>query len=629
MTQKDTLNFQNIVENHEKLPLLEYKILRESKTIKFQDINLIEDETKYLINFKQEIDPSKKYLLITPFSYFRIPEKVRMNIKPELMEIDSTLFFEKIIWYYILEIIYKNGTIDNEWREIKDDLVKRVREPLHRLKKRYKKERFLRTPTKEKIKNIDLKKFFESEVDLKDILDYSRTRRKHITYPRKDLKNLFLKILIFSCIFSMISSFFSTFLLLLGLWFMGVFIYSIVYYVIYYYILQHRITKKGGLKQKLEEILKNFSKEVELDSRKKKKFFRKYLDDHSNELFMRIYNATYNNLYEAIKDYKTFNPFSTVIKFDEKEIIPETLEHMNYFRNLYVVLDFSKIPIKNAYQLTIQTNRTIGAVKKKNKISREKMVVEKTTFPILIVLFALPFLNFYLFYNFEHGYIFLLIFSILFVILFFYAVNYNYKYYSGLQEPRKEINQSSSLLFHKFNKSRETYSIPTNLRRNCSYDWVIHAPKFHYIRIDKEIKRIIKNLERPIVLRLPHELSKNILSFHIPKSTTIREADFQLDLEIRFTGRIIGWLIGMNVMLFNTLSVSILYIIFSFNPNVTLELSDFRIVLTFLTLLIGFFGKNILEKPTKDLNKWGAILIFLTVVIGFLLFFGTISDIFG
>ena len=232
------------------------------------------------------------------------------------------------------------------------------------------------------------------------------------------------------------------------------------------------------------------------------------------------------------------------------------------------------------------------------------------------------------FNNFEHNYIFLFIFSILFIILLFYSVNYNYKYYSGLQEPRKEINQSSSLLIHLFNKKRETYSIPTNLRKDCSYDWVIHAPKFHYIRIDSEIKTIIKNLDRPIVLRLPHKLSKNILSFHIPKSTTIREVNFQLDLEIPFTGRIIGWLIGMNMMLLNTLSVSIIYIIFSFNPSVSLELSDFRIVLTFLTLLIGFFGKNILEKPTKDLNKWGALLIFLTVAIGFLLFFGTIRDIF-
>ncbi len=195
-----------------------------------------------------------------------------------------------------------------------------------------------------------------------------------------------------------------------------------------------------------------------------------------------------------------------------------------------------------------------------------------------------------------------------------------------MQELPQQSYQELPLLNYYSNKFRNIYSIPSDLRKKCSYDWLINAPSFHNVRMCNELKVIFKNLERPIVLRLPHKLSKNILSFYVPKNKHIKEVDFQLDLELPYMTRIVGWLLGMNIMLMNMMILSIIYLIFSFSSAIPLDFDNIRVIIPFLTLLIGFFGKNILENPTRDLHKWAGVLISLTVITGLLLLFSSIID---
>jgi len=618
----------NSVESFNKIDQTDYEIIKESKVIKFEDTNVIEDETKYLINFKKEFDLNKQYLLVTPFSYFRIPEKDRMTIKPELMEINSKTLFEKILWYNIFEIILKNEDSENDWSDIRDDLNRKIGLCLKKKRRRSIKESTLSENVKNKIKSVNMKNYIEEKQNINTILDYPNYKiKERVSTKSNFITFMIIAFIVFSTI-HIISSFFYSFLNFSIIWFLSLVLLIIILIITYFIDFKSTLTKKSKIRKKYKEILNKFIAIPNRISKKDKNRILKYINSYIEDLYQRLYYATYNDLYETIKDYKTFNPFSIIVKFDGEEIIPEEVYVDNFFKNIIIIIDLSKNPTFTKHEISIQTKRTIRIIRKSDRITREKITVNKLTLFCLIILFLIPWFIIVEILMIEIKLLLLSLAVITLTLLIFNVSKYEYKYYSALQEQRKEIVQKSRFPFYLFKKQRKIYSIPTNLRRNCSYDWLIHAPRFHNIRICKEIKTIIKGLERPIVLRLPHELSRNILSFHIPKSKMIKEVNFQIDLEIPFTGRIVGWLIGMNTMLLNMFILSLLYIFFIFTPIMTFDLTNIRIVLPFLTLLIGFFGKNILESPTRDLLKWGAALIILTVLIGVVLFISSLFDIF-
>jgi hypothetical protein len=610
----------------ETIALNDYNIIQEEKTIKFEDINVIVDNSNYLIQFKKIIKPDQQCLLITPFNYFRIPEDIRTDINPELMELEPKDLYERIIWYYIFEIIFKNKDPGLDWSDLTKEISKRLSSDSTRIQKRISKEKTISESIKEKVRIISLKDLIEKKRNIKEILDYPNFKGKRSIVRNWSTMKFLLFLLIVSCFLINFFVLSNNFLYLFFIWFItscGIFLIHIFLFDI---IIKKILIKKDLLRSEIEKVIPTIIQDFKILSKSNKGLIRKYLRAYIEDLFQRIYFNEYNNLFEIIKDYKTFNPFSLSVKFDDKEYPTEPYFITQFFRNTTISLDFSKIPLKDKYELSIHTKRTIRIIRKMDRVTRQEVTINKSGWIIMGFLLILPWLTYIFSLVFSLKLLFFF-FSIIFIIyLIIFNVKFNFKYYTSLQEIREQAPQELALFSYFRNISRKIFSIPTNLRRNCSYDWVIDAPQFHNIRMCPEMKKIFKNLERPLVLRLPHKLSKNILSFHIPKSKNVKEVDFQLDLELPFMARIIGWLIGMNLMLINMLSLSIIYLIFSFTPEISVDFTNIRVILPFLTLLIGFFGKNILETPTKDLYKWAGTLISLTVTIGFLLFFSSIVD---
>ncbi|MFW9950203.1 MAG: hypothetical protein ACFFKA_08770 [Candidatus Thorarchaeota archaeon] len=606
------------------ITLNDYKILREEKRIIFEDTNVIEDNSNYLIEFKREIKPNQQYLLITPFNYFRIPEDIRTDISPELMELEPMDLYERIIWYYIFEIIYKNSVPDLDWTDLTKDISKRLSVDSNRIQKRLSKERIISESIKERVKNINLKELIEKERNIKDILEYPNFKGKTSIFSNWSTIKFILFLLFISSFLLNFFSLSNDFMNLFLMWFFISGGIVFLHFFLYNVILRKVLLRKDFLRKKIEEVIPTLIPDFK--SQLNKGLIRKYLRAYTEDLFQRIFFNEYNNLFEIIKDYKTFNPISLLVKFDDEEYPTEPHSITQFFRNTTISLDFSQIPTKGKYELSIQTKRTIRIIRKTNRFTRKNITFNKSGWGLLIFLLALPWFTSTFFTLQFVKLIFFYVSLIFATYLVLFGVKFTFKYYSSLQEIRKQATQKLTLFNYFKIKFRKIYSIPTNLRRDCSYDWVIDAPQFHNVKMSEEIKKIFKNLERPLVLRLPHKLSKNVLSFHIPKSKNIKEVDFQLDLELPFMARIVGWLIGMNIMLINMLSLSIIYLVFTFTPEISLDFTNIRVILPFLTLLIGFFGKNILESPTKDLHKWAGILISLTVIIGLLLFVSSIID---
>ena len=83
-----------------------YHIKRESKILKFIDINEVEEETTYLIRFDEsERSKDSNYILELPLTYFRIPEKTIMEYQNYL---DVKAFFKR------------NKDLKNYFEEIED-----------------------------------------------------------------------------------------------------------------------------------------------------------------------------------------------------------------------------------------------------------------------------------------------------------------------------------------------------------------------------------------------------------------------------------------------------------------------------------------------------------------------------
>ena len=607
---------------------INYDIKRESKKITFDDVNSLEEESTYLIELKKEIKEGEKYLLETPYSFFQTPEDVRMSVRPKLMEIESKDVYEKIIWYYIFEIIFGENNESSSWKDFQENLKSKIKVDF--LTKKWfhvRKDISVSDDIKDRLKKIHLKGLFEKKTNLKDILEYPNKKRKTHFIQSWNIKNYFVLILFSIFLFSIMIPFFKitefhiTYLSLIII----LIVLIPIYFLLYQIFVKDTLLKRGKLKKKFEKVYMRFVEQFRIESKKEKNFFKKYLDVYTNELFTKIFYINYNELFEAIKDYKTFNPLTISIKFDDEDIVHEISDYKNFFHYTTILLDFKEIPIKRNYVLKIETKKTLRIVKKKEKVTHEKIIFPKLTILLFFGLIALPVLIYFFITLSLLSYLLILVCLLFLIIISLNFIGFEYKYYSPLQEQPHKYKHKKRFFNYYLNKNKNIYSIPANLRKDCSYYWVINAPRFHSVQISKEMKDIIKNLEKPIVLRTPYESAKSLLSFHIPRSMFIKEVDFQLDLEMPYSARIVGWLIGMNIMLINMLSLSVIYLIIIFTINVPVDLSNVRVVLPFLTLLIGFFGKSVLENPTKDLHKWGGLLIFLTVVLGIILFISSIA----
>ena len=607
---------------------INYDIKRESKKITFEDVNSLEEESTYLIELKKDVKEGEKYLFETPYSFFQTPEDVRINISPKLMEIDSKDVYEKIIWYYIFEIIFGDSSESTNWKDFREDLKSKIR--VDYLSKKWfqvRKDISVSDNIKDRLKKIHLKGIFEKKSNLKDILEYPNKKRKTHFIQSWNIRNYFVLVLFSIFLFSIIVPYFKMYQFRIDypLIIIGLFVLSPIYFLLYEVFVRDSLLKRGKLKKKFEKIYKKFIEQFRIESKKERNYFKKYLDVYTNELFNKIFYINYNELFEAIKDYKTFNPLTISIKFDDEDIVHEISDYKNFFHYTTILLDFKEIPIKRNYVLRIETKKTLRVVKKKEKVTHEKVLVPKSILFLYIGLIAILLLIDFFVSLSLLSYLLIFVCLAILMLISLGLVGFEYKYYSPLQDQPHKYKHKKSFFNYYLNKNKNIYSIPVNLRKDCSYYWVINAPRFHSVQISKEIKNIIKNLEHPIVLRTPYESAKNLLSFHIPRSTLIKEVDFQLDLEMPYSARIVGWLIGMNIMLINMLSLSIVYLIIVFTINIPVDLSNVRLVLPFLTLLIGFFGKSVLENPTKDLHKWGGLLIFLSVSLGIILFITSIA----
>jgi len=183
-------------------------------------------------------------------------------------------------------------------------------------------------------------------------------------------------------------------------------------------------------------------------------------------------------------------------------------------------------------------------------------------------------------------------------------------------ETNKEFINDTLSIANLFNKNKNIYPVTIDLREDCSYYFLAYAPRFHRIRFAKEMKDILRGL----YTKLPTDLSSDIISFNIPRRKKLKKTiEFDIDLEIPIAGRIWCWITGIFVMLILMIISGIIYIISIINPLIfvnSFDLSTLRFVLTFLTLLIGFFGREILSDPTKDLHKIGIVLIVISVLTG-------------
>jgi len=110
---------------NESLQKIQYQIKRESKLLKFNDINEVEEETTYLIRFdKKKLKENKRYVLETPLTYFRIPEGVIQKYQ-EYQKVKQYAKFYKESKKYLdeyKELTEKIKQYDDVYKQYKEDL---------------------------------------------------------------------------------------------------------------------------------------------------------------------------------------------------------------------------------------------------------------------------------------------------------------------------------------------------------------------------------------------------------------------------------------------------------------------------------------------------------------------------
>lgn len=704
---EEKVDISAINENLEKAP---YKITRESKILKFHDINEVEEEITYLIKFdKTKILSNSKYILETPLTYFRIPEetieeyqkyllfkklikwinefkmiskkfkeildeidnlkgdgelltedksylksvqsydelksqidqiesdpKFKEDVKKYgvelrtvkdlntiLLETNTKIIFEKIIWHFIFDNIF-NST-ECKLKSVQKFINTEVENVNRETKlKKIKIQELIRAENKK----INIREYMEKSGNFGEMINYPYSKKNKFLHHNLTLTWLvFLYLILIPVLFIvsvllLISLPLNTFFLYLILILIGVISPLIILKLLMHFKQTNkRLMKTGKLKDKFEKKIERFlSPETDdkkiLDDNHKRRLF---LDSISEILFRNIYKVIFNDLDKCIQDYKSFNPISMEIFFEGDKILPIETSYEDFFHKTSIPIYTNTIKSKDEFSLKIRTNRTIRKNKKNSKMLDKRSVPIKKLKYIRIIIFLLILIYGFIAIFLDLSFFLYMIFTIIYLAIFnpLTSVNINYIHSSAYKfEKNEESTKGQLLLFNLLSGHKTIYPITIDLREDCSYYFLAYAPQFHRIKFTKEMKDILRGL----YTKLPTDLSSEIISFNIPRRKKLeREFEFDIDLEIPISKRIWIWIIGIFAMLILMAFSGIVYILSILFPSIftnSFDMSTLRFVLTFLTLLIGFFGKDILSNPTKDLNKIGLILIIFSVIVG-------------
>ena len=466
---------------------LPYKIIRESKIIKFNDINEIEEETTFLVEGdKKSIEDNKEYIMELPITYFRIPEKsikeyedfqevkssielfkklkkkteylnkldsidesvieylqelentaeynifkkfldfkdkekkkvgeliqkvkslpkVKSFIDKEKLEIEnlsmllnetkSDVLIEKIIWCFIFEEILhlKNSNLENLNHYIENEIKNDKKET------RIKKIKFDET-IKSEIESINIREFLERSGKFEISINYPYTKKKKLFNHNSDFRifNLFFLqfiILIFFIGFFLFEEFNTIYFyssLLFIILFMGLFRLFVI------------LIKKNKRLMRGDDLLDKFNQTIDQYLHKKEKFpewdekryleeeenmkIRLFLDSLSEKLFNKIYKAIYNDLDKCIFDYKSFNPMSLDLLFENNKVLfPIKTPITGFFHKTSIAIHSSNLHEDN-FSIKLKTKNIIRKNKKNAKIMNLKVIRPKNLKRPLIVLFLI------------------------------------------------------------------------------------------------------------------------------------------------------------------------------------------------------------------------------------------------
>lgn len=694
---------------NEQWELIPYNIKRESKILKFIDINEVEEETTYLIRFEEsERSKDSNYILELPLTYFRIPEKTIeeyqkyldikaffkrnkniknyieefedfkiilnkyknllakikdkgdssenikfhekligqikeiekkpryqelvkkygliktpiKNLNTILLEAKSEILFEKIIWHFIFEKIFNPS--DSNFKDTEAFIEKEINN-----KERETKLKKIKIPenVKKEINKVKIREYIEKSGNFENIIRYPYSKKKVYLHHNTSIRWLLI-------LYVMSFPFFLVSFIQIA---RNLIVEETIIWIIFLIIsvcpliiiealkrftnARNKMMKHGNLKEKFEEKITSFlikpldEKKAPEDNKKKKLF----LDSLSEILYNEIYKFVFRDLDKCIRDYKSFNPISIEIFLDGTQVCPLETSYEDFFHKTSIPIYLDSTINKEEFNLKIITKKTIRKNKKNSRMINSHTFVSKNLRKLRFIIHTI--LMFFLFYVlfFEILETLALISAILWLVLFnnpIFVLRNKYIYYSSIMTEQNEEFIYNKLIVNLFNRIKNIYPVTIDLREDCSYYFLAYAPRFHRIRFVKEMKDILGGL----YTKLPTDLSSDIISFNIPRrKNLIKTLEFDIDLKIPIAGRIWCWIIGIFFMLILMIISGIIYIISIINPLIfvnSFDLSTLRFVLTFLTLLIGFFGREILSEPTKDLHKIGIILIVISVLVG-------------
>ncbi len=538
------------------------------------------------------------------------------------------LIVEKIIWYYIFEEVYGND--NNEWATYRNKLKQYLFESnLEEELKNFPEKPKITEDFIANIEKLNIKDYIERENKFLEILEYPY-RKDIVKYHHNS------EILDKSFIYSLLCLF-SFWIFVTWFFYPVLFLFNISMLILFFFFLiislyqrkntirsnyKDKLMKINDLKKKFENSIKFFlmyekyqSKEV---SNMKINNIRLYLDSHSEKLFTFIENLIKLDVYKTIQDYKTFNPIKFEVFIENKRVYPIPTEYEGFFHKTKIPFIIKDNNWKRLFSLEVKTREIIQKKRKLNNIKVREYRIKKKYSYLANISFILAILIFFVI---PPSYNLLNILLLFILILIFLSLTpKNYFYDSQLQNFSEESQLYKRFFGFFLNSMHKIYTIPIKLRPDCSYYFIAHAPRFHRIKISHELKDLMM---KKLNLKIPENLSNTIESFNIPRKMNMKGYDLEIDIEIPLNQRLFTWISGIIIMFGIMIFSGIFYLCLYFlHPELlSNEFQDFiniRIILTFLTLLIGFFGSDFLGNLTKDLNKVGVLLISLSFIVGIL-----------
>lgn len=599
----------------------EYKLFKEYFDLK-------EKEKKEVAELVQKVKNLPK---VKPFI-----DKEKLEIKNLSILLNDTNaddLIERIIWCFIFEEVLhlKSSNLENLSQFIENEIKNGKKET------KEKKIKFNKS-IKREIESINIREFLEISGKFETSINYPNKKRKKIFHHNSDFRFFYFGVIQLSLLILIIglSIFKESYTVFFNFWLISIILFLVIFKLFTKLIQRNRLMKGDNLLDKFNRIIEKYLYKKEDHPEWDEKMYIKenlkislFLDSLSEKLFKNIYKAIYNDLDKCIFDYKSFNPMSLDILFeDNKVLFPLKTPLTGFFHKTNIAINSNDLP-KDNFSVKIKTKNIVRKNRKNAKIMNLKIIRPKNLKrPLLIQGFVLALTILYIvFYElgiipdfFDFWFILMAIIYILsaFAYVLFY-IKQKYFYHTKLTNLKNIDGKFESNRFLLIrNRNKVIYSLPIILREDCSYYYTIYAPNYHNLKFTEEIRVILNEIN----IRLPLELSTNTLSFNIPRRKSFEnELEFDIDLEIPIANTVKWWIFGIFSMIFLLLSIGIIFLGSIINPlflEGEFDISSLRFVLTFLTLLIGFFGKDIISNPTKDLYKVSILIIIFSIIVGIL-----------